>query len=60
MRLPTLEPPRTVFDYGDLENVAKKVYALFVEHSEAEVLTLNDGYNRSRVLREAVESVAGY
>jgi hypothetical protein len=49
-----------VFDYGDLENVAKKVYALFVEHSEAEVLTLNDGYNRSRVLREAVESVAGY
>jgi len=53
-------PVRTEFDYGDLEKVAKRMYDLFVEHSAAETLVWEDGYNRARVLREAVESVAGY
>lgn len=54
------KPVKMTFDYGDLEATAKKVYALFVEHSDAETLRFNDGYNRARVIREAVESVAGY
>lgn len=53
-------PVQTTFEYHDLERTAKKVYDLFVEHSAAETLTFSDGYNRARVLREAVESVAGY
>lgn len=53
-------PVRTEFGYHDLELVAQKVYALFYEHLQAETIEFDGGYNRSRVLREAVESVAGY
>jgi len=51
---------QTSFDYGDLEKVAKATFALMVEHLEVDELRYEAQWNKSRVLREAVESVAGY
>jgi hypothetical protein len=51
---------KTTFDYGALENVAKATFNLMVAHLETDRLEYEAGWNKSRVLREAVESVAGY
>ena len=47
---------KTVLDYGDLEQVAKRVYDLLYEH--AEEVRLEPGWNRARIITEAVTSVA--
>lgn len=51
---------RTTFDYGDVETCAKKTFDLVMAHLDCEQVRWNDGYNRARILREAVETVAGY
>ena len=46
---------KTEFDYGDLEKVAAKVMELVYEHTD---VTFEPSWNRSRILTEAVQSVA--
>jgi len=55
-----IPPQRTTFDYGDLEKTGKAVFKLMVDHLDVDDLRYEPGYNMSRILREAVESVAGY
>jgi hypothetical protein len=51
---------KVTFDYGELERVAKATFNLMVAHLDVDDLRYEAGWNKSRVLREAVESVAGY
>jgi hypothetical protein len=51
---------KVTFDYGELERVAKATFNLMVAHLEVDELRYEVSWNKSRVLREAVESVAGY
>jgi len=53
-------PVKTVFDHGDLERVAEKTFSLIWEQTEVEGMVWLNGFNKSRVVREAVEAVAGY
>ena len=53
-------PAKISFDRGDLEKVAEKTFALIWEQTEVEGMVWLNGFNRSRVVREAVEAVAGY
>ena len=50
--------PRDTFDYGDLERVAKETFTLVWNHYDVERLEWEAGWNKSRVLLEAVTSVA--
>ena len=47
---------KTPLDYGDLEKVAKKVLELVYANTDAFEWT--SGWNQSRVMTEAVNSVA--
>lgn len=61
MRCAEIAPAiKTVFDRGDLERVAERTFTLLWENTEVEGMVWLNGFNKSRVLREAVESVAGY
>jgi len=48
---------RTIFDYGDLEAVAKKVLDSIFENLEGE-WEFGPGWNRARIALEAVQGVA--